>query len=251
MKQTALIVILIAGLCLAVIVIGQTTTPQPEVNNSSVPTTGGDVPVPSENLTPAIPSSDQYVQGELLVRFNPEAFPNMNALNALSMQAHAAIGAVKIDEFRGIPGLEQVRLPPAMSVQDGIAYYKAIPTVMYAEPNAIYSIANASGQGNATVHPPPAGNTTSTGDVFVQYNMTAFASPADLQVYANATNTPINASVITDYTGYGMPGLQLVGLDANMTTEKGIAYYKNVTHVEYAEPNVQYNAVAVNQTGTT
>ena len=133
-----------------------------------------------------------------------------------------------------------------MSVPQGIAYYQSIPTVLYAEVNAVYSIQNAPARATST-SVPPASN-SSTGDLFVRYNATAFPSPATLQVYANATNTAVNATLVTDYTPYGMPGLQLVNLQKNMTVNQGIEYYRNVTYVLYAEPNVQYSAVAGNQT---
>lgn len=244
MKQIAFILILIAGLSLAVIVIA---TP-PAGNETAAPAPANNTTITSENQTQVNATPENYVQGELLVRFNPAAFPNLNALNAIAMQSHATIGAVQKEEFKDISGLELVLLPPSMNVQEGIAYYQSIPTVMYAEKNAIYSIANATSQGNASAIPKPAGNTTETGDIFVKYNTTAFATSQDLQIFANATNVAINASLVTDYTLYGMPGLQLVSLDANMTNAQGISYYQNVTHVVYAEPNVQYKAVTGNQT---
>ena len=55
------------------------TAPSQAVNNTSAMT----------NSTTA-----SYVQGELLVQFNPEAFPNNQSMQASSMQANAAIGAV-------------------------------------------------------------------------------------------------------------------------------------------------------------
>ena len=246
MVRNALILILIAGLCLAVITLAQ--TPPTMGNETSTLIVGDNMTITPDNLTPASQSQESYVQGELLVRFNPVAFPNPNALNAISMQTHASIGAVLIDEYKDIPGLELIRLPPGMTVQDGIAYYQGIPTVMYAEKNAIYSISNATVQGNLSTYPQPAGNTTETGDLFVKYNATAFLSPSDLQIFANTTNAGINASLVTDYTMYGMPGLQLVSLEQNMTNAQGIAYYQNVTNVVYAEPNVRYQAVIGNQT---
>jgi hypothetical protein len=238
MKLNAIVLILIAGMFLAVIVIAQTTTPVP-VNNISNQ---------SANLTQGNTTQGAYVEGELLVRFDPAAFPRTGALEITSMQANAAIGAVRINTYDGIPGLELVRLPPGMSVGQGIAYYQSIPTVMYAEVNAVYSIANTSSQGSGTIPSTSAGN-NSAGDLFVRYNATAFPSPAALQVYANTTNTAINATLVTDYTPYGMSGLQLVNLHENMTVDQGITYYRNVTNVLYAEPNVKYSAVAVNQTG--
>jgi hypothetical protein len=40
----------------------------------------------------------------------------------------------------GIPGLQLVRLPEEMSLEEGIAYYEALPEVRFAEPNYQISI---------------------------------------------------------------------------------------------------------------
>ncbi|PKL59283.1 MAG: hypothetical protein CVV33_08630 [Methanomicrobiales archaeon HGW-Methanomicrobiales-4] len=237
MKLNAIVLILIAGMFLAVIVIAQ-TTPLVAVNNESNQ---------SANLTEVNTTQGAYVEGELLVQFNPAFFPTAGALEVTSMQANAAIGAVRIKTFYGSPGLEHIQLPPGMNVDQGKAYYLSIPTVRFVDVNAIYSIANTPEQGNGTISPTPAGN-NSAGDIYVQYNATAYPSPASLQMYANSTNAAINATLVTDYTIYGAPGLQLVNLQNNMTPDQGIAYYRNVTNVLYAEPNIQYSAVAANQT---
>lgn len=244
MKMNALILTLIACFFLAVIVLAQTapselmnnTTQQPGDNQTKVP-----------NLSSVVIPHAPYVEGDLLVRFNSSAFPNNESMEAASMQANAAIGAVMITDYssQGINGLELVRLPPGMTTQQGIAYYQSIPSVMYAEVNAVYSIANAPNQtSNTTTFPPSAGNTTTAGGLFVRYNQTAFPSTHDMQVYANTTNAAIHASVITDYTAYGLPGLQLISLQPNTTVEQGIAYYRNTTYVLYAEPNTQYHALS-------
>ncbi len=245
MKLNALVFTLIAGLFLAVIVLAQ-TAPSEAVNNTTA--------IPGDNKTtaptPPNTTTATYVQGELLVQFNPSAFPNNQSMQAASMQANAAIGAVMKTDYtqQGMPGLELVSLPPGMSIEKGISYYQSIPTVKYAEKNAIYSIANATVTNSTSTSPPPAGNTTASGGLFVKYNQTAFKSTQDMLVYANSTNAVIHASIMTDYTVYGMPGLQLVSLQPNMTTQQGISYYTNVTNVLYAEPNVQYTAISVNQT---
>ncbi len=248
MKRNTLILVLIAGLCLVMLGMAQTPSPGPDANTTSpFRAPESNISVPAENQSVGNVSGP-YMQGELLVKFDPMAYPNMNALTATSMQAHASIGAVIIPDFEGTPGWQHIRLPSAMKLEDAMAYYQTIPTVQYVEVNAVYSIANASDTGNTSVFPPPAGNTTGTGDVLVQYNTTAFASPEDLQEFANVTNTAINATVVTDYTPYGMAGLQLVQLPVNMTTEQGITYYNTTPNVRYAEPNVQYTAISANQT---
>jgi len=248
MKLNALVLTLIAGLFLAVIVMAQTAPIEAVNNTSAIP---GDnkttTPAPS-NTTPAL-----YVQGELLVQFNPSAFPNNQSMQASSMQANAAIGAVMKTDYtqQGMPGLELVSLPPGMTIEKGISYYQSLPTVKYAEKNAIYSIANATVANNSSTSPQPAGNTSASGGLFVRYNQTAFKTTQDMLVYANSTNAVIHASVMTDYTAYGMPGLQLVSLQPNMTTQQGISYYSNVTNVLYAEPNVQYSVSNTTQTQPT
>ena len=232
-----LVIILIAGFLLVMMAIAQT------------PSSDGSNITKEANSLINNTSVGQYNQGELLVRFNPEAFPTNGSREASEMQANAAIGAVMITDFtsQGITGLELVRLPQGMTTEQGITYYQSIPTVMYAEVNAVYSIANTTDHGNSSVV--PTGNTTPAEGLFVRYNATAFASQAELQSYANATNQVINATTITDYTPYGMPGLELVRLQPPMTTDQGLMYYRNVTNVLYAEPNVQYKAINMTSMG--
>jgi hypothetical protein len=248
MRQNVLVLTLIAGLFLAVIVLAQ-TAPSEAVNNTTV------MPGDNKTTSPTPPNTTtaSYVQGELLVQFNPSTFPNNQSMQAYSMQANAAIGAVVKTDYsqQGIPGLELVVLPPGMTIEQGISYYQSLPTVKYAEKNAIYSIANVSSQNGSTASPQPAGNTTASGGLFVRYNQTAFHTTQDMLVYANTTNAAIHASVMTDYTVYGMPGLQLVSLQPNMTTEQGLSYYRNVTNVLYAEPNTQYKTLNATQTQNT
>jgi hypothetical protein len=237
-----MILILIAGLSLVMIVLAQTIPPDASAgiadidNITSVP--------PDATLVP-MNNQDQYVEGELLVRFNPDKFVSDSAREVVSMKTHAQIGAYLINEFEGIPGLQLIRLPPGMGVHTGAVYYNSSPLVMYAEVNAIYSIANTPDR-NISANPSPIGNET-YGDLCVKYNTTAFPSPATLMVYANATNSAINATLVTDFTQYGMPGLQLVRLDTNMTKEEGIEYYQNITYVLFAEPDNEMK-ILMNQT---
>ncbi len=240
MRLHTLVLILIAGLFLAVIVIAQ-TAPSESMKNTTAISGANQSPAPTVQAT-VNGSPGTYVQGELLVQFNQSVFPNNQSMQASSMQANAAIGAVMVTDYsaQGMNGLELVRLPPTMTVEQGIAYYQGLPTVRYAEKNAIYSIANASNQSSGATNPPAVGNTTTTGGLFVRYNQTAFTSTQDMMVFANATNSGIHASVVTDYTPYGLPGLQLVSLQPNTTIDQGLAYYRNITQVLYTEPNTQY-----------
>ena len=47
----------------------------------------------------------------------------------------------------------------------------------------------------------------------------------------------IQATVLSDLTEMGMPGLQLVQLPDDMSLEEGIAYYESLDNVRFAEPN--------------
>lgn len=240
MDRKVVTIILIAGLSLVMIALAQIIPP--EAGNS---TAMNNTTIPDTNQSGNI-SNGSYVEGELHVRFDPAAFNTSGLRDKAAMQAHAAVGSVLINEYDGLPGLQLVRLPAGMSVQQGIAYYQKIPGVMYAEVNAIYSMENNSVKGNSSQSPLPAGNQT-VGDLLVRFNTSAFPSPATLQAYENSTNSAINATVLTDYTVYGMPGLQLVQLEANMTREQGITYYQGKPNVLYAEPNTRYQILA-NQT---
>jgi hypothetical protein len=52
-------------------------------------------------------------------------------------------------------------------------------------------------------------------------------------------HSAINATVLSDLTEIGMPGLQLVELPDDMSLEEGIAYYESLPGVRFAEPNYQ------------
>lgn len=184
-----------------------------------------------------------FMQAELLVRFNPELW-NMSALKAAANASHAYIGAmVKTDyEELGLPGLQLVQLPPGMTVNDSIAYYQSLPYVKYAEPNVVYSIANQtnqnSGQTGASDTGPELNNTSEhPARLLVQFNTSAFPDPANLSAYANRTHALLNATLIKDFTSDGLSGLHLVELSPAMTPSEGVSAYKNQTAVIFAEPD--------------
>jgi len=52
-------------------------------------------------------------------------------------------------------------------------------------------------------------------------------------------HSAISATVLSDLTEIGMPGLQLVQLSDDMSLEEGIAYYGSLPGVRFAEPNYQ------------
>jgi hypothetical protein len=89
-------------------------------------------------------------KAELIVKFEPEHFESTNGtLNALAMeeaefQAHSAINATVLSDLTeiGMPGLQLVKLPDGMSLEEGIAYYESLPGVRFAEPNYQISISS-------------------------------------------------------------------------------------------------------------
>jgi hypothetical protein len=240
MDQKVVSIVLIAVLSLVMIALAQIVPP--DAGNS---TAKQNITIAPSNQSVNI-SNGSYVEGELHVRFDPAVYNSTGMIEGASMKAHAAIGSLLLNGYDGLPGLQLVRLPAGMTVEEGIAYYKKIPGVLYAEVNSIYSIENSPTKANTTQSPKPAGNQTQ-GEILVRFNVSAFETPAALQTYENTTNSAINATVLTDYTQYGMPGLQLIKLSANMTQAQGIAYYQGKPNVLYAEPNSQFQ-ISANQT---
>ncbi len=78
---------------------------------------------------PAAPLHGVYVSGEILVQFKS------NTPTFLIEGLHAAIGAVKKRNLDRRGGLQQVKLPNGMTVEEGIARYRKNSNVDYAEPN--------------------------------------------------------------------------------------------------------------------
>src|SRR5207248_2047417 len=73
----------------------------------------------------------KYVSDQLLVRFVP------GAPGAARAAAHAAIGSSVLKRFETLDGLEFVKLPRGLSVEEAIGRYHRIPIVLYAEHNFI------------------------------------------------------------------------------------------------------------------
>ena len=98
----------------------------------------------------SLPNSAEISGFELIVRFEPELFElSDGTLNALAMEevefeAHDAIGAVVLSDLTdiGMPGLQLIRLPDGMSIEEGIAHYESLFGVRFAEPNYQISIAS-------------------------------------------------------------------------------------------------------------
>ena len=94
-------------------------------------------PPPLVSTKHARPSSTEYVENEVLVRFKPEARKDDAVMPDIATAVHSKIGATAIEEFRGVSGLQLVKLPKGVTVSDAVALYRQDPTVLYAEPNYI------------------------------------------------------------------------------------------------------------------
>lgn len=80
----------------------------------------------------SLAASDAYVPGEILVKFKP-------AFAGIADTTRTAIGA-KLKRSIPMFGIEAVKLPAGMSVEQGIKYYKGLGTVEFAEPNYVRKV---------------------------------------------------------------------------------------------------------------
>lgn len=80
---------------------------------------------------------NQYVAGEVIVRFNRSRFASDADMDAAMAATNARIGAQVQEDLStpALPGLVLVRLPATLSVQDAVTAYSRDPGVLYAEPD--------------------------------------------------------------------------------------------------------------------
>lgn len=74
----------------------------------------------------------EYKKNELFVRFNPNITENA------SNNAHLQTGATVLKEYEDIKGLQLVKIPDNININDAIAIYLSNKDIVYAEPNYIY-----------------------------------------------------------------------------------------------------------------
>ncbi len=72
----------------------------------------------------------EYVRGEILVKFKD------NATAATINNINSYMGVVRKKDFKKV-GVQQIKLPDDMTVEEAIEYYRHDPAVEYAEPNYI------------------------------------------------------------------------------------------------------------------
>lgn len=82
-------------------------------------------------------NSTNYKKDEIFVRFTSNG-SNNTSLEDISKNANLQIGAVVLKEFQEVKGLQLVKIPENVSLQDALAKYLENPYVLYAEPNYTY-----------------------------------------------------------------------------------------------------------------
>jgi len=92
-----------------------------------------------------------YVPGEVIVRYADTS--SHTAIASVASSLNAGIGAEMIytDDIMGIQGMQVVKIPDTVSVQEAVKYYKANQYVTYAEPNYITYLPKPIGNANDNV----------------------------------------------------------------------------------------------------
>jgi thermitase len=92
-------------------------------------------------------SPDDYARDELIIRFRPEIASDPTRLRDVANRAHTLTGAVLKKDFgkNGQRGLQIVRVPASLSIEQAAGLYRNNPLVLYAEPNYKVSIATIPG----------------------------------------------------------------------------------------------------------
>lgn len=87
------------------------------------------------SYTPSI--SSNYKKGEIFVRFKFNNLSNKD-LKKISKKVNLQIGATVLKEYKEVKGLQLVKIPGNISLQNALKKYMQNPNVLYAEPNYIY-----------------------------------------------------------------------------------------------------------------
>ena len=85
---------------------------------------------------PADPQARPHIDDELIVKFRG------GREEYKKLMTHYGVGARRAKVFRSLAGLELIKLPRGLSVQEAIDFYQRSPDVLYAEPNYIVRTTN-------------------------------------------------------------------------------------------------------------
>ena len=80
----------------------------------------------------------EYLEGDIIVKFKDEIAMDAVSLASVSKGLHSQAGAVFEKQFKGLKGLQQVKVSNAVSLRQALQSYLESPLVEYAEPNYIY-----------------------------------------------------------------------------------------------------------------
>ncbi len=107
--------------------------PAADVSNDEIisRTPDGQVILKSSQPNINIANSLSYVPDEILVRFKDTASQSVRAA------AHGRLKGASVKRFRSPAGLERVKLPRGVSLDQALRFYRADRDVLYAEPNYI------------------------------------------------------------------------------------------------------------------
>jgi hypothetical protein len=93
------------------------------------------------------PSFPQYVSGEIIVKFAPEAFDEEGNLISESIKAlNEKHGLISMEQlFKGKPApdlatIYKLNFPAEIDIMEALQEYQRDPSVLYAEPNYIMHI---------------------------------------------------------------------------------------------------------------
>ncbi len=168
-------------------------------------------------------SETQYAPHKILVRFNtPEAHNQSHALASVDQveAIHASIGAQAVysSSPNFVPGLQLVKIPDSMKVQDAVTWYQNQPSVLYAQPDNL-------------IHPddaPPASIPTSSA-----VNTTRVPSDPLYPLQWNLKNTGQYG---------GTPGADIHAEGAwNVTTGSDVVVAVVDSGVDYLHPDLKDN----------
>jgi subtilisin family serine protease len=121
----SLVMMLLPGVALGESVRGSTTPDGPTRDTPKA------APAPSHYRGwSAADNGKGYVEGELLVRFKSGILGT-----AAATTAHSAVGASVSRNLDAVDGLQLVKLKAGMSVEDAVAAYAAMPSVLSVQPN--------------------------------------------------------------------------------------------------------------------
>jgi thermitase len=108
-----------------------------DLSNSTGTALSGETPV-TFIIDPV--TKQEYVTDQVIVRYNTKKFQNPEMLKAYIRDSNAKIGARVDQDFSdsGLPGMQVVKLPRNITVNDAITEYRKNPDVLYAQPNYVY-----------------------------------------------------------------------------------------------------------------